>query len=152
MQLNFKKIFQKIKAPFQQGLHWKSILKAIIISLLITIIPFYGITTIILTYVSIKFKLNLPIMIVVNFIATPLQFMLFLPFIHIGESIMNTNHTLLTVEEIKTAFNVSFLDTIKRLFFELICGITGWLLIVLPLGFMTIILLKTKTLKANNQL
>jgi uncharacterized protein (DUF2062 family) len=145
MRLNFQKLYQKVKEPFQQGLHWKAVTKAIIISLLFTIIPIYGVTTIILTFIAIKFKLNLPIMIVTSYLATPLQFMLFLPFIHIGESIMNTSHTLLTVQDIKAAFDVSFFDTIRRLLFELICGLSGWLLIVLPLGFITMTLLKTKT-------
>lgn len=151
MRLNFKTLYQKIKAPFQQGLHWKEVTKAIIINLLFTIIPIYGITTIMLAFIAIKFKLNLPIMIVTSYLATPLQFMLFLPFIHLGENIMNIKHTLLTVQEIKAAFDVSFFDAIRSLLLELICGISGWLLITLPIGFVTMILLRTKTLEPTNQ-
>ncbi|WP_146608987.1 hypothetical protein [Gelidibacter algens] len=51
---------------------------------------------------------------------------------------MNTKHTLLTVQEIKNAFDVSFFDTIRRLLFELICGISGWLLVMLPISVITI--------------
>jgi len=152
MRLNFQDLYQKIKAPFQQGLHWRDLTKAIIVSLLITVIPVFGLTTIIVAFIAIKFKLNLPIMIVISYLASPLQFMLILPFIHLGENIMNVKHTLLTVQEIKAAFDISFFVTIRRLFFELICGISGWLLFVLPLGFITIILLKNKTiLPINNK-
>ncbi|NCO62392.1 MAG: DUF2062 domain-containing protein [Flavobacteriales bacterium] len=134
-------ILKKIKKPFQQGLSRYAIIKAIIVGLLISIFPVFGVTTLLLTAVSIKFKLNLPVMIVVSYLATPLQFMLFMPFIHVGETIFNTRHTLLTVQEIKEAFDVSFIDTLRQLIFELICGISGWSLIALPISFLTILLI-----------
>lgn len=141
MQFTFKALFQKIKQPFQQGLGVNEIIKAIIVSLLFTIIPVFGITTILLTFLAIKFKLNLPIMIVVSYITTPLQYILFIPFIHIGETIFNTKHTLLTVTDIKIAFESSFFKTIKQLFFELICGLSGWLLLALPIALSCILLI-----------
>ena len=104
MRLTFQTLFQKIKEPFQQGLGINEIIKAIIVSLLFTILPVFGVTTILLTFSAIKFKLNLPIMIVVSYIATPLQFIFFIPFIRVGETIFNTKHTLLTVADIKASF------------------------------------------------
>jgi uncharacterized protein (DUF2062 family) len=151
MRLTFHTLFQKIKQPFQQGLGVKEIIKAVIVSLLFTVIPVFGINTILLTFLAIKFKLNLPIMIVVSYIATPLQYILFIPFIHVGETIFNTKHTLLTVTDIKIAFESSFFQTIKQLFFELICGISGWLLLVLPIALLSILLInkiyKNETIK-----
>lgn len=138
MRPTFQNIIQKIKKPFQQGLSGIEVAKAIIVSLLFTVFPVFGVTTILLTLVAIKFKLNLPIMIIVSYIATPLQFIFFLPFIHIGETIFNMHHTLLTVQEIKNAFDVSFCKTIQDLFLELICGISGWLLVALPISVFTI--------------
>ena len=134
MNFSFQKLLTKIKKPFQQGLSWREVIKAVIVSLLITVLPVFGVATLILTFISIKFKLNLPIMIVISYLASPLQFILFLPFIHLGESIMHTEHTLLTVQEIKAAFDSSFFGTIKSLLFELICGISGWLLLALPVS------------------
>lgn len=140
MRLTFQNIFQKIKKPFQQGLSASEVTKAIIVSLLFTVFPVFGVTTILLTLMAIKFKLNLPIMVIVSYLATPLQFMFFLPFIHIGETIINMHHTLLTVQEIKNAFDVSFWKTIQNLLLELICGISGWLLVALPISLIGIII------------
>jgi uncharacterized protein (DUF2062 family) len=141
MQLTFKALFQKIKEPFQQGLGVNEIIKAVIVSLLFTVIPVFGITTILLTFLALKFKLNLPIMVIVSYMATPLQFILFIPFIRVGETIFNTKHTLLTVTDIKIAFENSFFQTIKQLFFELICGVSGWLLLALPMALLSILLI-----------
>lgn len=140
MLLFFKRLFQKIKEPFKQGLSGKEVAKAIIISLLFTVFPLFGVTTILLTFVSIKLKLNLPIMIIVSYVASPLQFLLFLPFIHFGENLMNVEHTLLTVDAIKKSFDNSFFNTINQLFFELICGTTGWLLVAFPTSLLLLFL------------
>lgn len=140
MALTFNRLFQKIKKPFQQGLSGKEVVKAIITSLLFTIFPIFGVTTLLLTFVSLKFKLNLPIMVLISYLASPVQFLFFLPFIHIGETIMNVKHTLLTVQEIKNAFDISFFDTIRQLFFELVCGISGWLLVAFPIGLILLFL------------
>ncbi|SHM89117.1 DUF2062 domain-containing protein [Flavobacterium chilense] len=138
MIINFQNLLLKIKKPFQQGLSGIAITNAIIVSLLFTVFPVFGITTILITFVAIKFKLNLPIMVLISYIASPLQFLFFLPFIHIGEAIMNTKHTLLTVQEIKNAFDISFFNTIKQLLFELICGVSGWILLALPISLMVL--------------
>lgn len=141
MQINFLTILQEIKKPFQQGLSIREIAKAVVVSLFITVFPIFGVITLLLTFAAIKLRLNLPVMIVISYLATPLQFLLFVPFIHIGETIFNTKHTLLTVQEIKNAFDLSFIDTIRQLVFELVCGISGWLIIILPISFLSIILI-----------
>jgi len=138
MGLTFQNIFQKIKKPFQQGLSASEVTKAIIVSLLFTVFPVFGVTTILLTLMAIKFKLNLPIMVIVSYLATPLQFLFFLPFIHIGETIFNMHHTLLSAQEIKNAFDVSFWKTIQDLLLELICGLSGLLFIAFPLSIFSI--------------
>ncbi len=141
MQFTFKALFQKIKQPFQQGLGINEIIKAIIVSLLFTILPVFGVTTILLSFLAIKFKLNLPIMVVISYIATPLQFLFFIPFIRVGETIFNIKHTLLTVADIKASFEISFFQTVKNLLLELICGVSGWLLFALPIVLLSIFLI-----------
>ncbi len=75
-------------------------------------------------------------MIAVSYLATPLQFLLFIPFINIGASIVGTQHTLLTVSAIKESFQDSFLGTLRGLSFELLCGFIGWLLVAVPVAFL----------------
>lgn len=135
MKLDFKKILEKIKKPFNQGLTSLEIINATLVSVLFTIIPMFGVTTALLTFFSVKLKLNLPIMLIISYASSPLQFLFFLKFIHVGENVFGVKHTLLTFHDIKNAFDESFLTTIKQLFLELLCGLGGWLLIALPLFF-----------------
>jgi uncharacterized protein (DUF2062 family) len=140
MRLAIKNILVKIKKPFEQGLSPNEVTKAIIISLLFTVFPVFGLTTMLLTLIAFKFKLNLPVMIIVSYIAAPLQFILFLPFIYVGEFLFDTHITLLSMQEITNSFNASFWNTFQLLLFMLACGVSGWLVIALPLSFIGIIL------------
>lgn len=146
----------KIKAIalFKQGLTPIEITQSIIVSCLISIIPILGLTTLLLTALSLKRNLNLPIMIAQSFIMWPVQIVMIVPFINIGEfifSIPKTNHS---AQEIITSFQNSFFTTLSHLSFELLCGFGGWLLTAVPfsivLYLVSIFILKL-LLKAKNK-
>jgi uncharacterized protein (DUF2062 family) len=128
---------QRIKAPFYQGLSKKAVINAVVSSLILTVFPVFGTVTILLTLVALRFKLNLPLMIVISYIATPLQFLLFLPFISLGETVLGAPHSDLDFEQIQASFNHSVWNTIVNLFSTLLYGIGGWLVFVLPIGLVT---------------
>ena len=82
-------------------------------------------------------------MIAFSYIIGPLKFLVLIPFINLGASVFGTEHTLLTFEAIKTSYEASFLDTVKALSYELLCGTVGWLLTAIPLGVVLYFILKT---------
>ncbi|NCP85024.1 MAG: DUF2062 domain-containing protein [Bacteroidetes bacterium] len=125
----------KIIALFNQGLEPLEIFQSLLISFLFTIIPIPGITAIIVTPIALNYKLNIPIMMGFSYIFAPLQFILLLPFIRIGEYVLQTDHTLLSVEAIVNSFNNSFWITLKELSLEVICALSGWALISFPTLF-----------------
>jgi hypothetical protein len=142
----------KVTALFKQGLTPIELTQSIIISTLISIIPILGLTTLLLTALSLKRNLNLPIMIAQSFIMWPVQIVMIVPFINIGEfifSIPKTNHS---AQEIITSFQNSFFATLSHLSFELLCGFGGWLLTAVPFSgclylisiFILKLVLKTK--------
>ena len=138
MNSQIKDIIKKIKAPFYQGLSKKAVINALVASLIITVFPVFGTVTILLTVVALRFKLNLPIMIVVSYIATPLQYLLFLPFISFGETLLGVEHSNLDFEQLQISFSQSVWDTILSLFSTILYGIGGWLVFVLPISLVTI--------------
>ena len=150
MQSRFNKIITKIKAPFYQGLETKAVINAVIVSLLLTVFPVFGVITVLLTVAALRFKLNLPIMIIISYIATPLQYILFLPFVHLGETIFHINHSILSFSEIQRGFTVSFWKTMADLFFKLLYGVSAWTLVALPISLFTI-LLNNKLIPERNK-
>ncbi len=133
MNSKINDFFQKIKAPFYQGLSKKAVANAIVASLILTVFPVIGTVTILLTVFALRFKLNLPIMIVVSYIATPLQYLLFFPFISFGENLLGAQPSNLNFEKLKNSLNQSVFDTFFDLFFTILYGIGGWIVLVLPI-------------------
>ena len=144
----------KIIALFKQGLTPIELTQSIIVSGLISTIPILGVSTFLLTALSLKRKLNLPIMIAQSYIMWPIQVVMIIPFINIGEFIFSVPKTNHSAQEIIASFQNSFFATLSHLSFELLCGFGGWLLTAVPfsagLYLVSIFILKL-FLKAKNQ-
>ena len=137
-----KKAWLKIKGLLKEGLTPKQLALSIVISVLVSVFPIFGISTIILTAIAVPLKLNLPITIAISYVAEPLKLLLILPFINIGGYIFGAEHSLLTYESIKNSFNESFWNTVKDLSYELLCGFLGWALLAIPAGIILFFILK----------
>ena len=136
---NIRALKSKTVALFKQGLSPKELTQSILVSALISIIPIVGVTTVLLTILSLKRKLNLPIMIAISYLAWPLQILMIIPFINIGEFIFSIPQSHHSAQEIIASFQESFFGTLSQLSFELLCGFGGWLLTAVP--FFTLIYL-----------
>jgi uncharacterized protein (DUF2062 family) len=122
----------KTIALFKQGLTPVELTQSIIVSGLISTIPILGVSTFLLTALSLKTKLNLPIMIAQSYIMWPIQLLMIIPFINIGEFIFSIPKTTHSADEIIASFQNSFFATLWHLSFELLCGFGGWLLTAVP--------------------
>lgn len=124
----------KFTALFKQGLSPMQLSESIIVSGMFSIIPILGVSTFLLTFLSIKRKLNLPIMITISYLMWPIQVLLIIPFIRVGEFLFSIPSTHHTVEEIVSSFQNSFFQTLSHLSFELLCGLGGWFLTAVPIS------------------
>ena len=129
---NFRALKSKTVALFKQGLTPIELTQSILVAALFSIIPILGVTTILLTGFSLKRKLNLPIMIAISYLAWPLQILMIIPFINIGEYFFSVPQSHHSVDEIIASFQESFFGTLSQLSFELLCGFGGWLLTAVP--------------------
>ena len=144
----------KIIALFKQGLTPIELTQSIIVSGLISTIPILGVSTFLLTALSLKRKLNLPIMIAQSYIMWPIQVIMIIPFINIGEFIFSVPKTNHSAQEIIASFQNSFFATLSHLSFELLCGFGGWLLTAVPFSvgvYLVSIFILKLLLKAKNQ-
>ena len=144
----------KIIALFKQGLTPIELTQSIIVSGLISTIPILGVSTFLLTALSLKRKLNLPIMIAQSYLMWPIQVIMIIPFINIGEFIFSVPKTNHSAQEIIASFQNSFFATLSHLSFELLCGFGGWLLTAVPFSvgvYLVSIFILKLLLKAKNQ-
>jgi uncharacterized protein (DUF2062 family) len=128
------KVKAKTTALLKQGLTPKELSQSIIVSGLISTIPILGVSTFMITTVSLKRKLNFPVMISLSYLMWPIQIFLIIPFIRVGEFFFNVPRNHHTIEEIISSFQSSFFQTLSQLSFELLCGLGGWLLTAVPIA------------------
>ena len=148
--MKIKTLKDKITTLFKQGLNPIQLSQSIIVSGALSIIPILGVTTFILTALSLKKKLNLPIMMAISYLMWPIQILLIIPFIRVGEFIFSVPSTQHTAEEIIKSFQNDFFQTLSNLSFELLCGLGGWLLTVVPISIGAYLILIFFLKRANN--
>ena len=134
MKAKLNQVKDKTKALLKQGLSPKELSQSIIVSGLISTIPILGVSTFMITAVSLKLKLNFPVMISLNYLMWPIQIFLIIPFIRVGEFIFSVPRNHHKVEEIISSFQNSFFQTLSQLSFELLCGLGGWVLTAVPIS------------------
>lgn len=150
MKARLNEVKDKTTALLKQGLTPKELSQSIIMSGLISTIPILGVSTFMITTVSFKRKLNLSVMIALSYLMWPVQIMLIIPFIRVGEFIFSVPRNHHTVEEIISSFQNSFFQTLSQLSFELLCGLGGWLFTAVPVAvvvyWVSLLFLKEKKL------
>jgi hypothetical protein len=78
------------------------------------------------------FRLNHVVMQVVNHSSYPLQILLIVPFVRLGETITGSGHIPLTPTAIIAEFNRSFPDFVAKFWMAYVHGVIGWVVTVLP--------------------
>ena len=117
-------------AELRQGATPAAVSAAVTVSLAIAINPFIGTTTVGCLVAGRVFRLNHVVMQVVNHVAFPLQVLLIVPFVRIGETIAGARHFSLKPSAIIEEFNRSVPDFMAKFWLTGLHGLIGWALTV----------------------
>lgn len=98
--------------------------------------PLFGLTTIICILIATILRLNQAAIQVANYMAYPIQLILIIPNIRIGETIFHVPHFPLSLEGIKALFAESWIDGLLTFGKSMLIGSGFWLLYALPLGLL----------------
>jgi len=127
IRINFKR-------AFGQGLTSCELATCLTVAVLATTFPMFGITTIVVTAIGVRLKLNLPLLILVTYSLEPLRFLIFVPLTEIGSFILDTPQEL-TIETVRYALSGGIVEATMFFLHQFIFAVIGWLLIVLPLAY-----------------
>lgn len=136
-----RRLVQKAKGFLSQGLQPRELAASIAIAVLIGVFPIYGTTTAIIVFLAWRLPLNLPLMLFVSYLLTPLQLLLIIPLMRVGEWLFGFPYLDLDLASLQRAFQTSFFNTISMFSGRLLLSIAGWFLLVGPLTLGLFILL-----------
>lgn len=135
---------KRVKAYFQnrvfiplsnfllQGITPEKLSLTVALGLLLGICPVIGTTTIMCTILAFVLRLNLPAIYFVNYIVLPVQIVLFVPFIKLGEFLFGFDTTTLTAEQLLDILHHDFFGALQSLWYVFLDGILAWLVIFIP--------------------
>lgn len=118
-----------IRKAVQGGMTPGKVAVCVALGLTISVFPVVGAPTIICTALALVFRLNLPLLQAVNWSTGPLQYILIVPFLRLGERVVGAEPLPLSGSEIVTLLRedaTGFLSTFSA---SVAHAATGWLLV-----------------------
>ena len=135
-----------VKKLLMQGISPKSIAVGIAGAAVIGVFPVLGSTTILCTAFALTFRLNMPLVQLINFSVYPLQLILLIPFMKLGEMLFQFERLRYGLNDIVNMIGENAFNAIEVLWNVTIQAIGAWI-IVAPIAALIIFLILYKILK-----
>ena len=133
----------------KQGFSSETLAMSISIGIIGGAFPVIGLASYVCLLLTLAFRQNIIIVQVVNWLVYPLQILLIIPFLRIGNSIFSGGQFTITLHQIVVAFQGGLLNGIKLIGLISLYGIIAWVAIAIPALFISysLFLLLFRTIK-----
>jgi uncharacterized protein (DUF2062 family) len=117
-------------AQLRQGATPEAVSAALVVAFALAIVPVIGVTTLLCLLAGRLFRLNHIVMQVVNHVSYPLQLILLVPFVRLGETLTGADPIALSPTALIDEFNRSFGGFVAQFWKAYLHGLLGWALTV----------------------
>lgn len=121
-----RRVRDPLVEELRQGATPEAVSAAVAVSFALAIVPFIGLTTLLCLVAGRLFRLNHVVMQVINHTAFPLQILLIVPFVRLGETLSGARHFAFTPKAIIDEFNRSVPDFLEKFWLTGLHGLIGW--------------------------
>jgi uncharacterized protein (DUF2062 family) len=125
-----QKVSDPLLALLTRGLSPQDLSLAVVVSLGLGINPIIGSTSLLCLVAGRLFRLNHLVMQTVNYLAYPLQFLLLVPFVRLGETVVGAEALPLSPSLLIEEFQRSFWGFVAKFGMAYVHGLLGWVLVV----------------------
>lgn len=119
---------------FQEGVCPRELALVVTLSILTASFPVFGISTIVITAIALKYKLNLPLFILISYSLEPIRFLLFIPFNNLGSFVINSQEPEFNIQAIQASFNSDIAGVVLFFTNQFLKTLVGWIVITIPLS------------------
>lgn len=103
------------------------------LGMVIGILPLVGPITLLCTVVAMRFKLNLPALLLICYLMGPLHLVLYIPFIQLGLAVFDLTSFQLSMDEVLKMFKEDWLLALETIWLANLAGVLMWLVLAAPL-------------------
>ncbi|GAB2801713.1 hypothetical protein GCM10027275_54800 [Rhabdobacter roseus] len=121
----------------KQGTSIRQLAWSLTLSLLLGVFPLIGTANFIITLLAVRYKLNLPLMLAISYALYPVQILLWVPFLRVGEGVLGLPAFPITWEQLRASFDLGIGFALNHFGLAMLCATLGWLLLsgVVMMGF-----------------
>lgn len=124
-----KYLLAPIRALLTQGLSPRLLALSLAVGLVVGIFPVLGTTTVLCTLVAALLRLNLVAVQTVHFLMTPVQLLLIIPFVRVGEWVLGRTPQPLSISEGLALISQGAVNAIAVLWDAILHAMLGWVLL-----------------------
>ncbi len=135
-----RRIWHPLRELLRQGLTPGKLAASVAIGLGISIFPVIGMTTLLCVLAAYLGRLNQPAVQLINYLAYPLQILMLIPFIRLGERLFNAPRLLLDAHQIIGLIKTDAFGAIRFFWTSTWHAVVAWLMVV-PLATVLLTLL-----------
>lgn len=131
-----RRVAEPVARLLSQGMPPRRIALSMAVALCVSAIPVLGVTTALCFAAAFAFRLNIAVMQAVNWLATPLQIALLVPFYSAGAHVFGLADTMSSADAIAASFRESPAGFFSEMWKQTLAGSAIWLVVSLPATFL----------------
>lgn len=121
-----KRVIGPVVGQLKQGITPEKVAMTIALGMVLGVFPILGSTTLLCAVAAAWFRLNQPIIQLVNYVAYPLQLILIIPMYRMGETLFQREHVPLSIPLIFERFTADFRQFLLDFGMIAVHGIVVW--------------------------
>lgn len=129
-----RKLVNPLLALLTMGLSPTKLALTVALGFIIGIMPLLGVATLVCTALGYRFKLNIPALLLICYLASPFHLVLYLPFIKLGIWLFGASDFRMSFDEMLNLFREDWLMALNKLWLANMLGVLSWALVSIPLG------------------
>jgi uncharacterized protein (DUF2062 family) len=145
-----KYLLAPIRALLTQGLSPRLLALSLAVGLVVGVFPVLGTTTVLCTLVAAAFRLNLVAVHTVHFLMTPVQLLLIIPFVRVGERVLGKAPQPLSISDGLGLIAQGALKAVAVLWDAILHAMLGWALLG-PALFVVVYVILAQVLKSTQR-
>jgi uncharacterized protein (DUF2062 family) len=122
-----RRVVAVLRAFLLQGTRPRQLALCVALALVVGIFPVLGTTTVLCTLAAVSLRLNVAAALAVHYAATPLQLLLIIPFVRLGERVVGATVQPLDLAEGLTLIRHDVVGAIVVLWQAILHAVIGWL-------------------------
>lgn len=127
---------RRVVAPLlrllRQGVTPEKLALSVALGTVVAIIPVLGVSTVLCALLAFWLRLNMPAIQLVNYLLTPVQLLLIIPFLRVGEHLAGAPRFAVTLESGLGLLSRGVLDAVRVLWDAIVHATLGWMVLGAP--------------------